>query len=137
MTLDEVVWSGLPVICSPFGALPERVEAWRVGYVFDNSLDGIREVLARIVGEWALHLEKFSRTHDAPIISVNDEVLEYVPMYERSLGSRKVDSEGLVRFLQPDLCTEYRSVKEMLRRGKINAVRRIKFMLSESESLSG
>jgi GT2 family glycosyltransferase len=104
LTLDELVWSGLPVICSPFGALPERVKAWRVGYVSDNSITGMREILEQIMCQWDTHLEFFKNTQTAPIVSIEQEVRGYSEMYSQfSVGARAAP-EKLIAFLQPDLC---------------------------------
>jgi glycosyltransferase involved in cell wall biosynthesis len=138
ITLDEVVWSGLPVICSPYGALPERIQAWKVGYVGDNSIEGLRELLGRIANDWNAHKEVFSRTHQAPIVSVADEVATCSSIY-RQLGSAStVPPDLLVRFLQPDLCWESPySPRRLARRVKRTLARRIRYMLAESEATIG
>jgi glycosyltransferase involved in cell wall biosynthesis len=136
LTLDELLWSGLPIVCSPFGALPERVEGWNVGYVFDNSIEGLRTVLCKVVGDWAHHVKMFARTHEAPIRSSVDEVSDYVEMYKHNAPVAPYDSEALVRFLQPDLC---RDVGCSRMRGAYTVKKlvasQIKKFLSEGESV--
>ena len=138
ITLDEVVWSGLPVICSPYGALPERIEEWKVGYVSDNSIGGLRDILGRIVKDWNAHKEVFARTQQAPIGSVADEVATYAAIYKRLGGASKVSPDSLVRFLQPDLCWQSPySPMRLARRAKRTLARRIRYMLAESEATIG
>ena len=138
ITLDEVVWSGLPVICSPYGALPERIEEWKVGYVSDNSIGGLRDILGHIVKDWNAHKEVFARTQQAPIVSVADEVATYAAIYKRLGGASKVSPDSLVRFLQPDLCWQSPySPMRLARRAKRTLARRIRYMLAESEATIG
>jgi glycosyltransferase involved in cell wall biosynthesis len=105
LTLDELVWSGIPVIVSPYGALPERVVSWGVGYVFNNSIDDLRRTLAEIVNDWNRHAELFTRTSAAEIYSLEQEVQGYSSMYSSFFTSgRTVFGKALVSYLQPDLC---------------------------------
>lgn len=105
LTLDDLVWSGVPVICSPFGALPERVIDWGVGYVFDNSVEDLRRVLSSIVNRWEHHMALFRQTATAPIRSLEEEVQEYSCIYSSLVSPvSAVASQALMSFLQPDLC---------------------------------
>lgn len=138
ITLDEVVWSGMPVLCSPYGALPERVEKWKVGYVGDNSISGVRGTLERIVKNWKSHQEVFARTHEAPIISVAEEVSRHASMYAALCGGSKVSPDALIRFLQPDLCSHSTySPKMVVSRVKREVAWRIRYMLAEGEGAVG
>jgi GT2 family glycosyltransferase len=105
LTLDELVWSGIPVIVSPYGALPERVIGWGVGYVFNNSIDDLGRTLAEIVNDWDRHEELFTRTSAAEICSLEQEVQGYSSIYSALVTSGcAVSSNALVSYLQPDLC---------------------------------
>lgn len=102
-TLDEAVWYGIPIMCSPFGALPERVEAWGVGYVFDNTVAGICSVLKQIVNNWDDYIRRRQATHVAPIRSVTAEAHELAGLYGALSADVELQGDALVRFLQPDL----------------------------------
>ncbi len=107
ITLDEIVWCGLPVICSPFGALPERVNAWGVGYVFDNTIQGLRDTMRHIIGDWGDFMKRMAMTHRAPIRNVSEVQVVYSARYEElcrgrastveELGSR-ISKSNLIQF---------------------------------------
>jgi glycosyltransferase involved in cell wall biosynthesis len=102
-TLDEAVWCGIPIICSPFGALPERVEAWGVGYVFDNTVAGIFSVFKQVVYDWNDYIRRREATHIAPIRLAMDEANELGSLYGALSADVNLQWDALVRFLQPDL----------------------------------
>jgi GT2 family glycosyltransferase/glycosyltransferase involved in cell wall biosynthesis len=138
LTLDELIWSGLPVICSPFGALPERVAKWNVGYTFDNSLEGLRNVLGEIVRKWGRHADMFIRAQRIEIRSCKDEISDYAHMYEDASSMASDGAEALIRFLQPELCWNgpY-SPKTVIRRAKRTLATLIRKVLAEGECIQG
>jgi hypothetical protein len=103
VTLDEAVWNGVPVVCSPFGALAERVQEWGVGYVFDNTIMGLHETLRTILSDWDGYTAHCRRTHRAPIRSIGEEVAEYAGMYAEMAKGCSVVGDALARRFQPDL----------------------------------
>lgn len=104
LTLDELVWNGIPVIVSPFGALPERVIAWGIGYVFDNSIEDLRRVFGEILNRWEQHIDLFKRTATADIRDLEQEVFGYCSMYSGLVKpGRSVCGRALTSYLQPDL----------------------------------
>jgi hypothetical protein len=103
LTLDELISHGLAIITGPYGALPDRVKDWGVGYVCDYSVEGIQAALAAIVSEWARHLEMISKTVSAPILSVESEVEQFGRMYLELSADSAINGAELMRWLQPDL----------------------------------
>ena len=121
VTLDEAVWNGVPVICSPFGALAERVQEWGVGYVFDNSITGLHETLRTILLDWDGYTAHCRRAQRAPIRSIGEEVAEYAGMYAEMAKGCSVVGDALVRRFQPDLVgPPARSKKSAIRRWVAN-----------------
>jgi hypothetical protein len=126
------------VICSPFGALPERVAKWNVGYTFDNSLEGLRNVLGEIVRKWGRHADMFIRAQRIEIRSCKDEISDYAHMYEDASSMASDGAEALIRFLQPELCWNgpY-SPKTVIRRAKRTLATLIRKVLAEGECIQG
>lgn len=138
LTLDEIVWTGVPVICSPFGALPERINRWRVGYVFDNTIEGIQEVLRGIARDWSTHTEMFDSARKAPIRSVTEEVSDCVLMYEQDFRVAPPNTEVFVAVMRRYAGLPTRnSLKYATRQATQKIARRLKKLIAESESLPG
>lgn len=136
LTLDELVWSGIPVIVSPFGALPERVISWRVGYVFDNSIADLRRILGDTINLWDQHVELFKRTLAADIGCQAEEVNGYSSIYSVLVKSGQyLSCKALVSYLQPDLCELAKlNPKRMFRRARREVSAGLKRLLEQSEA---
>jgi glycosyltransferase involved in cell wall biosynthesis len=129
LTLDELISRGVAVITGPFGALPERVLEWGVGYVCDYSVDGVKAVLQSMVSEWDKHLEIVSKTKIAPIRSAQAEVDHFGAQYKELGSSRPVRASALLEWLQPDLIRSKRTAKDAIKLfGKSAIIRAVKFV---------
>ena len=125
ITLDEAVWSGLPVICSPFGALPERVTGWGIGYVFDNTVPGLHAILHEILTDWPGYVTRCERTHVAPIRPVSSEVAGCSAVYRELSHGSVIQGDALVRFVQPDMVGSPRSRRIRFEEWLVGLLRRI------------
>jgi len=109
ITLDELVWCGVPMVVTPFGALPERVRAWGVGLVSDNSVSGILQGLDALVQDGSKYRQYRQAAVEAPILTIDEEIAEYTSLYQELEDGSRAEGGALMRFLQAELCEKISS----------------------------
>jgi hypothetical protein len=134
LTLDELIAQGLAIVTGPYGALPDRVKDWGVGYICDYSVEGVKTKLSSIISEWERHLDMISRTASAPIVSVESEVERFGRMYVELSASCVVDGARLMSWLQPDLVEQRAGVPGAVRDLSAAVSERTRLFLNEYQS---
>jgi glycosyltransferase involved in cell wall biosynthesis len=98
LNLQEVMWSGLPIVSSPYGGVPHLIQHGETGLLVDNEKDyrlaihylyhhpAERERLGKNAAAYA-------RKHFAPEISA----VEFENLYKRMLENPKVEKEPIYR----------------------------------------
>lgn len=105
ITFDEIIWCGVPVIVSPFGAPQERVKNWDVGIDCENSDNGVLKAIEKMVNEEENYSRYLTNAKYAPIINLSDEASLYRKLYEELAPDKNGSDDALLMFLQPNLCS--------------------------------
>jgi glycosyltransferase involved in cell wall biosynthesis len=106
ITLDELIWAGIPVIVSSYGALSERVRGWSVGYVVESTIEAIREQLTYVVEHWSEHKQIFYKARETYILTSKEEAQCYHKLYQELYPQTLIAPNALSDFLTPSLSTE-------------------------------
>lgn len=98
-TLDEALASGIPVLVTPLGAPPERVNRWRAGWVLKElTAAEVLRTIRTIVANWPGYLEVRRNLETVQLPGIRGEVESYFKLYPQT--SRAIEPNEMFEFLE-------------------------------------
>lgn len=103
ITLDEIVWCGVPVIVNEYGALKERVNGWKIGGSCKGDAISVLQKIDELISNPKNLAEIHKAIIKAPIITQKEEAKTYSSFYAEICPTHESSSEALMSYLQPGI----------------------------------